>query len=463
MNLALKDLWTDPSFSAWLREIDSLFKGMAAALEMGTAMQDSLNFYACMISTAFQPGAKHECALARCRWNSRSPLATNLAANYPAFLLQCIEQSKSPKWLAWKTELMQFRRYLQIHMFADILNIFQTGWELEQGQSVMAADIPERILDTKAALSGYILGALTPAQRTGEGPFDGELSQDWSICRRALIQSELGSGKWLVQKGLKRLGWKTGMNTARLQIRLVVGSAELVLPLTTSAAGPVSDARSAFMWAKNFVLALIDRLDHRFGESAVWRILRTIFDFPTFESEHLREEDLRHLAEHFDYNHVQLIEEWKMLRLKVLARCSSDDVKKVFDQKLMLCIAEFPESERGLLHHLGVTKAITIGNTAKLERDLKGLREIWRYRGRKIDCEKLAMQMRLHSNHKDRKETEKEMDHRVNVAFAEFTKGGSDRREFGGRKRRSDFGGKHEPANIPLSCDRFFDRVATWL
>jgi hypothetical protein len=33
----------------------------------------------------------------------------------------------------------------------------------------------------------------------------------------------------------------------------------------------------------------------------------------------------------------------------------------------------------------------------------------------------------------------------------------------GGRKRRSDCGGKHEQANIRPSCGRFFDRVAMWL
>ena len=92
---------------------------------------------------------------------------------------------------------------------------------------------------------------------------------------------------------------------------------------------------------------------------------------------------------------------------------------------------------------------MTVGNSAQLERDLKGLRELWRKRSKKLDTDPLCKQLRLHLNRLARGDDN--IPQRLENVW-EARSSEADRRSCGSaRKRRSDLGSMHVRAKRRLA------------
>ena len=100
-------------------------------------------------------------------------------------------------------------------------------------------------------------------------------------------------------------------------------------------------------------------------------------------------------------------------------------------------LASCPKARRGALTRLLVLGAMTAGNSAQLERDMKSIREVFDKRTRKLDASKVCQQCRLALNFSSRS-----IEKHVQAAVRRWS---SEEHEKDSRKRkeRSDRGQAH--------------------
>ncbi len=137
------------------------------------------------------------------------------------------------------------------------------------------------------------------------------------------------------------------------------------------------------------------------------------------------------------------MDEWLALRTLLASRIPPDDAGiPAFRSALLKKLAAVPTPERGQLHRALVTGMLTIGSTAQLERDMKGLRGLFNNETEKLSTDCLAKQIRISLNHKERNAGTKDL----SIQALEEWQSCQDRKPGHGeaRKRRSDFGGSHK-------------------
>ena len=262
LNLGLQNAWHHSDTEEFLKELDHFFKSVAQSLEMGKTIQDEIAFYSATVCTSYLPGQKHAWSMANSRFNSRHPLAVNLADNYPSWLLLCQSRRKHGSWAAHLSFLKKPQTYLRVHMIADVLTIAQVGSVSAQGAdplqngAVQTIDLIERL---KCSLHGYAIANPTPSQIQGES---GEASVRMnSVLKRAFADQLIDSRKWHVQRGLHRLGFGHGKAFSDLRVRLSDCADDVNAP-AMDLGFKNTDFRDSFQWVKKLVINYIGYLDH---------------------------------------------------------------------------------------------------------------------------------------------------------------------------------------------------------
>ena len=98
-------------------------------------------------------------------------------------------------------------------------------------------------------------------------------------------------------------------------------------------------------------------------------------------------------------------EEWIAVRAQVRPRLilpahdRLQDPRDFGEETLLPALANAPD---GRLKDLRSTAMLSISNCAEFERDMKAIRELWRKRTKRIDPQRLGMQIRLSLNHQAR-------------------------------------------------------------
>ncbi len=149
---------------------------------------------------------------------------------------------------------------------------------------------------------------------------------------------------------------------------------------------------------------------------------------------------LSDLAFHFDVEVSIFEDEWLFLRPILASRIPPDDAGiPAFRNALAKNLAVVPPYDRGKLHGALVTGLLTIGSTAQLERDMKGLRGLF---NKKLSTDCLAKQIRISRNHNERNAGTKDLSIQ---AFEEWQSSQDQTPGHGeARIRRSDFGGSRK-------------------
>ena len=421
-------------------------------------MQDQLAFYASMSWGAYAPGMKHSFSLAGTRWNSRKPLATEVAENYPAWILLCqgrrsathVKKKDRTTWEKHYKFLMRPDVYLKFHMYADVLDIFQSGSEASQRGNAAenaAVDVTEKLHVLQEQLRGYALAKATPQQLKDE-PEGGSGSQANSIIQRCFIEGIIASKRFALQRGLHRIGFH--QRDAELS----------TLSVPMSSEGDAESVRlgfdrdhfkNAYKWTTLFVQGLFKSFERRFSELSVWKALKALVDPTLWRSEIIPKVHHEAIAKHLHTSEEavqqtlqELEEEWVVVRPLVHARMKSILTLGPLTsiqfrrQALLPGLASRPKPQHGMLTRMLVIGVMTVGNTAQLERDVKSIREVFDRRTRKLDPLKVGMQCRFALNFKHR-----EISQHIDAAARRWHR---EHHEVDTQKRRvrSDKDGKHK-------------------
>jgi hypothetical protein len=272
---------------------------------------------------------------------------------------------------------------------------------------------------------------------------DSEPPNENTIAWRAFSEHRVQSGRWHIQRALANIGYRAGV--CLLDLKMQIDSAPVSDAIPMGMCG--ADVREAFKWLRTFATNLDASLARRQQEEAVWEALRT-FTYPAvWRSLELPAQTLSKIASHADCQESRLEEAWREMQPKVSGLLGpfppGDDVPAAELRSTILLPALAP-LPRHLLRRLIATAVLTTGNAAQLERDMKGIREIWLRRTSQIAPDKLQKQVRLHLNEKERaKEAGDILQRQRSTAYAMCVlRGEQEHRDGRGAKRaqRSDKG-----------------------
>jgi hypothetical protein len=405
LNLCLEAQWQNAAASPWLEQLDAFFHSVARCLEISPVMQDELSFFACLVRSTFVTDEKHNWSFAGTRWNSRKPLLWNLAGKYYAWIVLCQRNSKRPgdNWAKYVEFLKNGETYLKVHMLADVLEIFDGHLERAQICDPLragASDCQGRLETLRAELKGYLL---TPSTHQQCNVMGGHLS-DSSIVRRALCECQLEPGHFLIQKGLRNVGWTRDAQYSNLKLRFDPAQAEPSIDLGLTK----EHVEEAYKWAKSFLTGLDKSLKEHNVEEKVWLGLGQLARPDPWRREALPDDLFTvicgdpHMA---GLSRSTLEQDWIEVRPVVWGLLGppppgEDIAQAEFRGKVLLpALAQKPDC---LLARLLVSAALTNDNCAELERDLEVVLELRHHRSIQLSIDKFCKQMRMNFNEKAR-------------------------------------------------------------
>ena len=235
-DLALRDQWAAESTKVLLREFDTFFRSFGKCVNDSVPMADELHFFSAMLLTCYKKSERTSWVFPKTRtWNVQKPYICSLADDYPAYILFCQSQESSARnqadkarWRGHKEFLMKATTYLIAHILADCLQIYDAPLSSLQhsGAEGLALDVPAKIAQQKAALAGYILEKPSDTGRQVLGKALGENS----VVKRAFVEGHLCSGKWHIQRGLERIGFRPGKRWSHMQLKVDSSSEASALP-----------------------------------------------------------------------------------------------------------------------------------------------------------------------------------------------------------------------------------------
>ena len=322
-------------------------------------------------------------------------------------------------------------------MYADVLDMFQVGSvaaQISGAAEGAAVDVPQKVDVLRSQLQGYALAQATPNQLKDE-PM-GEVQSN-SVLQRCIVDGINASKRFHVQRGLLRLGYEKGIDVGNLRIHMTEDQS-----IATKAIEKVrfkrEEFKAAYKWAQCFNAGICESLDRRFDDRDAWQALKKLVDPETWRGDVIPKAHLRSIAARCSEQPSVLEEEWVAARAAVRGRMQSEMTPVSFRRQALLPgLASRPKPERGALTRMLVLGAMTVGNSAQLERDMKSIREVFDHRTRKLDPAKVGMQCRLALNFKHRS-----LDQYVQALVDRWRQEchETDKRR---RKERTDKGGTH--------------------
>ena len=163
--------------------------------------------------------------------------------------------------------------------------------------------------------------------------------------------------------------------------------------------------KESYLWDQKLATGIMDKLDQKFQEEVVWEALRKLTKPAAWRSAAVPEEELANIAAHFELAPAQLRADWLAMRPALAAKLGpAPALGEVPDPEFRsgTLLPGLAWAEKSLLRRLLVTAAITIGNTARLERDMEASCHMWHQRTKNIEPKKLGMQVRLGLNFTER-------------------------------------------------------------
>ena len=337
--------------------------------------------------------------------------------------------------------------YLRIHLLADVLRIMECGLQVQQSADTLshsATDVAAQVENLKSQLCGYGLSQPTPAQAE---TVKSDNNED-CIINRVIKECKLDSPKWQIQAGLKRLGFRNNRSCTSLRLHLQAHDDDRHNRQRIPFPCDKADFKNAVEWIRIFLRNLILSIDKRFEEESVWRVLAPLLGPEAWRIEQFPV-GLDSIATFFSETIGRVQEEWMYLRPIVAGILGpkpplADVEKDHFRSNVLLPgLSGVPVARQGFLWKALATAAMTIGNCAQLERDMKSIREIWRKRTKKLSSDTMGKQIRLSLNYKERPE-EYGCKSTTAAAWSKWNNSKKLHRAFAKRKERCDKGREHK-------------------
>ena len=341
--------------------------------------------------------------------------------------------------------------YLRVHLFADIMLIMGRYLDGRQNGDTLArssAEIANQVDTLKFRLSSYGI-----ARPTNENEESVEAKKaEANTVFRALTERHLDEKRFHFQIGLIRLGF--GQSRLLSQLRIGVQEEFVKVAGTKCISFPCTDCdfKEAYQWCLAYLRNLIASLENRFDEEFVWRAVAPQL-MPAAWLTDKYPEGFETIAKHFSGSDSVsgLQNEWMHFRPKVAGRLKSlrnaVPVDKMDDSEFLIKVL-LPElvavcvSQQGVLWRALVTAAMTVGNCALMEQDMKSIQEIFQKRERKLPGDMLPKQVRLSWNYAQRP-SEAVCKSMTTDAWSKWLKRA--------RKKRVDSGSKHKRARHSVS------------